>query len=819
MATVIPAKKTKDKSTEKLQNVKVIVRVRPLNKVEEEQHVKTTVKCLSQREILTKEKKFYFDRVFKPETTQLEVYMAVVAPMIPDVIAGYNCTVFAYGQTGSGKTYTMTGDNCQRVINWRDDLVAGCVPRAAAHIFEELSAERSENNVKVSYLELYNEEIRDLLSDDESVLPVYDHCKHQREHGFGEDILKAGKINLVDLAGSENIARSGCKDVRAVELANINKSLLTLGRVIQALADKSQKHVPYRDSKLTRILQDSLGGHTKTAIIATVSPAAGSYEETTSTLDYASCGLLTEIDRLQKDLDAAHDKSGFYVNKDNYQKLIDGMEAVTGEKLTIEEIARKQSKRIEELEEILAMKIKEFDETVELCKRNKEMLAKAKAVIKEKKACLKQERYVSQTYEAQANQLQKEVKNLVSTAEQLSQESGILHDKLEKQYDIIITNESTARTAIAKVFELLDKVTADNAKLMESDSCVGKQCREDVNDLKQSIEESLESVKRAIDKFNKIALDKVILREPVKAMRDKYIETIKNNVVEMKRQLEQHCERLERFETTGLLKFLTNFQETMKHFAQSVHDMAVRINCVLGADDLNISKGLEKLEMNLLIRKEEEEIIFKNRVQRDNEILGQITALKELVNTRRGIREEGLLRDMGDLMEETQLNVNTLSRTFRQSFFDIRRSAPGPPRAEEIGNVACKLSSELRTLDENTTTVRGHAETLGSMTVTVSDAFINISSVLESKVESVHSRLDFLMDDTETIQKTFNNLAKETNKILTDEFLEKVVPVTHEGDTPQRNTVSLPRITTTHAPQGATHREVQAGESVARQPK
>merc|ERR1712018_806195 len=102
----------------------------------------------------------------------------------------------------------------------------------------------------------------------------------------GEDMLKIGKLNLVDLAGSENIGRSGAVDKRAREAGNINQSLLTLGRVITSLVDRTP-HIPYRESKLTRLLQDSLGGRTKTSIIATVSPASINLEETLSTLDYA----------------------------------------------------------------------------------------------------------------------------------------------------------------------------------------------------------------------------------------------------------------------------------------------------------------------------------------------------------------------------------------------------------------------------------------------------------------------------------------------------------------------------------------------------
>lgn len=185
-----------------------------------------------------------------------------------------------------------------------------------------------------------------------------------------EEILKTGKINFVDLAGSENIARSGCKDIRALELANINRSLLTLGRVIHALADKTKKHVPYRDSKLTRILQDSLGGHTKTCIVATISPASNSVDETLNTLEYACRArdiknsptvneklsqnqiidnLLSTIKRLELDLEASRNGIGFYISKDNYATITEELETLRRDRLSFDDVLREKNKLIEDL--------------------------------------------------------------------------------------------------------------------------------------------------------------------------------------------------------------------------------------------------------------------------------------------------------------------------------------------------------------------------------------------------------------------------------------------------------------------------------------
>uniref|UniRef100_A0A6N2KAK7 Kinesin-like protein n=1 Tax=Salix viminalis TaxID=40686 RepID=A0A6N2KAK7_SALVM len=275
---------------------------------------------------------------------------------------------------------------------------AGVIPRAVKQIFEILEAQNAEYNMKVTFLELYNEEITDLLAPEETPKFVDDKSKKpvalmedgkggvlvrgleeeivctaneiykildkgsakrrtaetllnsKQSYLFsitihikectpeGEEMIKCGKLNLVDLAGSENISRSGAREGRAREAGEINKSLLTLGRVINTLVERSG-HIPYRDSKLTRLLRDSLGGKTKTCIIATISPSIQSLEETLSTLDYAHRAkniknkpeinqkmmksavikdLYSEIDRLKQEVYAAREKNGIYIPRDRY---------------------------------------------------------------------------------------------------------------------------------------------------------------------------------------------------------------------------------------------------------------------------------------------------------------------------------------------------------------------------------------------------------------------------------------------------------------------------------------------------------------------
>ncbi|TNM94583.1 hypothetical protein fugu_017342 [Takifugu bimaculatus] len=209
---------------------------------------------------------------------------------------GYNACIFAYGQTGSGKSYTMMGSEEQ----------PGLIPRLCSSLFSRILQEAQEGEsftVEVSYMEIYNEKVRDLLDPkgsrhalrvrEHNVFgPYVDGLSHLAVASYKTSGEKVSKLSLVDLAGSERAAKTGAAGERLKEGSNINKSLSTLGLVISALAEQGagknkNKFVPYRDSVLTWLLKDSLGGNSRTAMVATISPAADNFDETLSTLRYA----------------------------------------------------------------------------------------------------------------------------------------------------------------------------------------------------------------------------------------------------------------------------------------------------------------------------------------------------------------------------------------------------------------------------------------------------------------------------------------------------------------------------------------------------
>lgn len=334
-----------------------------------------------------KSHEFEFDAVYDETSTQEEVYERSAKPAVLNALRGYNATVLAYGQTGTGKTYTMEGERAALLAYGQqryglpgnapptDAEERGIIPRAIEDIFDFIASDsnaRSKYLVRVSYLQIYNETISDLLKPERVNLTIREDKKRgvfvegqsewvartpqeiysllergaqlratgstkmneisSRSHAVFTIIIEhskidddepvdaidsgattraqrqsitVGKLNLVDLAGSERVSLTGATGKRLDESKKINQSLSALGNVISALTDvKGRPHIPYRDSKLTRILEDSLGGNCITTVIAMVSPALEAYAESLSTLKFANRAKeIKNKAKLNEDLD------------------------------------------------------------------------------------------------------------------------------------------------------------------------------------------------------------------------------------------------------------------------------------------------------------------------------------------------------------------------------------------------------------------------------------------------------------------------------------------------------------------------------------
>ncbi|XP_053488185.1 kinesin-like protein KIF13B isoform X2 [Ictalurus furcatus] len=428
-------------------NVKVAVRVRPMNRREKDLNTKCVIEMegnqtflypasgnLGKADSRSQPKTFAYDYCFwSMDESEKEkyagqdiVFQCLGESLLHNAFQGYNACIFAYGQTGSGKSYTMMGSADQ----------PGLIPRLCSSLFERtLQHQRQEESftVEVSYMEIYNEKVRDLLDPKGSrqALKVREHKvlgpyvdglsrlavasykdieslmsegnksrtvaatnmneESSRSHAVFKIILthtlrdlqsgtsgeKVSKLSLVDLAGSERAAKTGAAGERLKEGSNINKSLTTLGLVISALADQGagknkSKFVPYRDSVLTWLLKDSLGGNSRTAMVATVSPAADNYDETLSTLRYADRAksivnhavvnedpnariireLREEVEKLRDQLTQAESMKAPELKErlQESEKLIQEMTVTWEEKLRkTEEVAQERQKQLESL--------------------------------------------------------------------------------------------------------------------------------------------------------------------------------------------------------------------------------------------------------------------------------------------------------------------------------------------------------------------------------------------------------------------------------------------------------------------------------------
>ena len=331
-------------------NVKVYCRIRPENEKEKQSGMKTCITPTSENSVKiiteavgvdtgkdsSKNKSenfqtFTYDSVFPPETEQEKIFNIVAKPLINSALEGINGTLFCYGQTASGKTYTMEGIH-------NDPKIMGVIPRMMQYIFILIEKANSEieYSVKCQYYQIYNEKIQDLLdirkkdlsiredknkgiwvedcteiyvSSQEEMYAVFKEGSNNRtvsatnmnkgssrSHSlfvvtiFQRNTItgssKTGRIYFVDLAGSEKMSKTGIESGKGLkEAQNINKSLMTLGMVINSLTEGA-KHIPYRDSKLTRVLQESLGGNSMTNLVITVSPNFLNQSETLSTLRF-----------------------------------------------------------------------------------------------------------------------------------------------------------------------------------------------------------------------------------------------------------------------------------------------------------------------------------------------------------------------------------------------------------------------------------------------------------------------------------------------------------------------------------------------------
>ncbi|KAL6518600.1 Kinesin-like protein KIN-14R [Orobanche gracilis] len=510
-------------------NIRVFCRCRPLSKQEVIARCASVVDFDTTKDgelgILSNgsmKKAFKFDRVYTPKDDQVDVF-ADAAPMVISVLDGYNVCIFAYGQTGTGKTFTMEGTEANRGVNYR----------TLEELFR-IASERAEHytySISVSVLEVYNEQIRDLLAVETSKKLEIKQASEGFHHipGIVEakventqqvwNVLQAGssaravgsnnvnehssrshcmlcimvrannlvtgectrsKLWLVDLAGSERLAKTEVQGDRLKEAQNINRSLSALGDVISALANKSS-HIPYRNSKLTHLLQDSLGGDSKTLMFVQISPSDQDVSETLSSLNFATRVRGVELGPARKQIDTSElQKMKTMLDKarqesrskdESLKKLEENLHNLESKAKGKDQVYKNQLDKVKELEGQLELKTslysqyeKQVSHIAERLKGKEESSSILQQKVMDLENKLKQQEEIQSTiYQNKVNDLENRLREQM----QQSESTLILQHKVkELEWKLKEQQENPECLSLCrKIKELEDKVRKQEKQL------------------------------------------------------------------------------------------------------------------------------------------------------------------------------------------------------------------------------------------------------------------------------------------------------------------------------------------------------------------
>ncbi|XP_071040217.1 kinesin-like protein KIF3A isoform X2 [Parasteatoda tepidariorum] len=572
------------------ENIRVVVRCRPMNENEKNSHFKNIVEVKPVEGTVTLShphaseydppKTFTFDTVFGTDSTQLDVYNLAARPIVDNVLEGYNGTIFAYGQTGTGKTFTMEGN--------RDiPEQKGIIPNSFAHIFGHIAKAEGDKRflVRATYLEIYNEEVRDLLGKDQSVRlevkerpdigvyvknltgvvvknaddldrimtlgsknrvvgatnmnlhssrshAIFSITVESCEEGFdGKEHIRAGKLHLVDLAGSERQSKTGSSGQRLVEATKINLSLSTLGNVISALVDGKSTHIPYRNSKLTRLLQDSLGGNSKTLMCANIGPAGYNYDESLSTLRYANRAKnIKNKARINEDPKDTMLKKFKDEIEDLKKQLEDASEGGTESGEDESDKAEEEPKPKTHKKKISEEEVKKMQEQIEL---DRKALTERKDLLEEERQKISQELEKRQhdlanikvDHDALLQKLQgleKQIiiggENLLEKAQEqeklLEESSKELEERKKKELELkkALEEKESERLNIEEKYSSLQEEAAGKTKKLKKVWQMLLSAKNELNDLRQEHQREMEGLLENIRQLDReLSLNKLII--------------------------------------------------------------------------------------------------------------------------------------------------------------------------------------------------------------------------------------------------------------------------------------------------------------------
>ena len=685
-------------------NVNVICRFRPINDLERASGNEQICDYTSPTSLTfhsSREKNVYrfnFDRIFPPSSTQQDIYDFGVKGIIDSVLDGYNGTVLAYGQTSSGKTYTMQGE-------MEEQSKQGIIPRMISHVFKHIyKHEDTDFMIKVSMIEIYQEKIRDLFDvsrvnlniREDSIKGIYVDGASERYVGCPNDVLallemgsanraqaatnmnehssrshsifiltinqtnkkegysKIGKLYLVDLAGSEKISKTGATGHTLEEAKIINKSLTTLGRVINNLTDGKSTHIPYRESKLTRVLQESLGGNSKTCLIITCSPSIYNESESLSTLRFGErAKKIKNKPKINKEITVAE-----------LQKLV----------TQLKENLKKADARISQLENY----IRQNGLSVPASDYRKEE-------DEEEKRKQKEEKEKSRNEEKEIDELKNRIsKENIPLGDRISNALNILANDDEYSYDNRIE-------LIANLKYIKEVVESKDFNNNQNNNSKNNTTRDTSNNSENNNSGNAQG--KCFDIINKIKDLKEVKDNPNLM---KLVQGLQVNIKKMGNEAEQKGEGSESDESlkkedkniqTEKLeeeydKINEKFEREKRVLYKQIEDKTLIIN--------NLSKDIEQLkEKNKMM---EDKIPFNEKKAFDMNMLLE-SNLRDLRKKLEESQVERLmLEDQHDIYIKSMKDKNTLIASLEKELMELRKNPESKSNQPMVGNIIKKIT-------------------------------------------------------------------------------------------------------------------------------
>lgn len=822
-------------------NIKVSIRIRPLNDRERLEGSKLSVtitdpgRTLS-LDIKSDQKTFTFDYIASEEIDQKCIFEKVARPIADSCLTGYNGTIFAYGQTGAGKTFTILGPNIDSSDykfsseNPNRGLLPRCFEYIFTKIFENISNCEAEFLVKCSYLEIYQEQINDLLDPNPQNLQIREDMKRGvYVEGLIEEIvsnaeetynlLKIGTLNrhvgstsmnkessrshsvftlvieskicqdgvskyvtsqfhLIDLAGSERQKATDCAGERLKEAGMINKSLSALGNVINSLVDISEgksRHIHYRDSKLTFLLKDSLGGNSKTSLVANISPAASATFETLSTLKFAqrakqiknsavineeSSGAIAllklEIKRLKEELKNAKN----YVNNEDFQ----GANDEGGIKENVYSVLDRVLKLKKQDSEMFRNEMMEKDS----------MIANLNNAVDKMEKKISHSKMIVKFRDATIARLQANGQGKGEDLEELGKEIEILRDEVENN------------PIIAKMYLENERLRNEiNWKITESENSTKVYYLEEVS---SKLAEELKNSKQEQEKLLKFYEESALKIKEKDFVIYQYEEKIAKYKEKCKMLISEQCTSMETNEN-----LLLKIQDLSENNSKLVEE-----NKFLIENNLVIESKNKKLHEEHKELKQELETNSNNEKEYKNQVMLELALDKE--NNEKMTQEIQSLNSMLDEYIKNNAELNSHLNHLQNAFQDLQneysaltkehcsvkyilaehdtllkafKSVSDTLDATESTNknISIQLETEKsisKTLIQDNKSLQDTLKDLNS----IKDDLIKEVNIYKSSSEKYYKNIESLQEDIEELKK--NCIENEELKKTNDELQERL---------------------------------------------